>query len=384
MTGWLLAVLPGFVLWGGLLLAPWRPWSTRERLDAGRSDAEEDLGEVTALVPARNEARTLAATLPALAAQGRGLRIILVDDQSEDGTAEAALAAGVAGLTVVRGSPTPPGWAGKVWALAQGFTRVRTRLTLLVDADIALSPGLVAALRRKLDGEGLRLVSLAAELPMQSFWEKLLLPAFVYFFKLLYPFGLVNDVRWRRVAAAAGGCVLLDTRALRHIGGFMAISSALIDDCTLARAFKERGFPIWIGLTRCAVSVRSHGGLAGIWNAVARFAFEQLRHSIVLLALLSAVFLLAFAAPLLALLAAPDAQAKILASGALIAMAATYLPTLRYYGRSPLWAAALPVIGMLYLAMTGTSAWRHWRGSGVQWKGRRYRPVNACNTVSEP
>jgi hopene-associated glycosyltransferase HpnB len=384
MTGWLLAALPGFLLWTGLLLLPWRPWSTRERLDADGSGSEEDMSEVTALVPARNEAQALAATLPALAAQGRGLRIVLVDDQSEDGTAQAALATGVPGLTVVRGSPTRPGWAGKVWALAQGFARVRTRLTLLVDADIALSPGLLAALRRRLDGEGMRLVSLVAELPMQGFWKKLLLPAFVYFFKLLYPFSLANDARWRRFAAAAGGCVLVDTRTLRRIGGFMAIRSALIDDCALARAFKAQRFPIWIGLTRSAVSVRSYRGLSGIWDAVARFAFEQLRYSIVLLALLTAAFLLAFVALPLALLAAPHAQAKMLAFSALIAMAATYLPTLRYYGRSSLWVAALPGIGMLYLAMTWTSAWWYWRGSGVQWKGRRYRLAGARTAVSGP
>lgn len=377
MTGWLLAALPGFVLWVGLLLSPWRPWSTRERLDAEESSSEEDLSEVTALVPARNEARALVVTLPALAAQGRGLRIVLVDDQSKDGTAEAALATGVPGLTVVRGSPTPPGWAGKVWALAQGFARVRTRLTLLADADIALSPGLVAALRGKLEREHLMLVSLTAESPMRGFWEKLLAPAFVYFFKLLYPFVLSNNAQSRRVAAAAGGCVLVDTWALRLIGGFTAIRSALIDDCALARAFKECSFPTWIGLTHSAVSVRPWRGLAGIWNAVARYAFEQLRHSTVLLALLSAVFLLAFVAPPAVALAAPHALAKALALAAMVAMAASYIPTLLYYGRSPLWAAALPLIGVLYLGMTWTSAWRHWRGAGVQWKGRSYSQASA-------
>ncbi len=368
-----------------MLLLPWRPWSTREALEAEPLRAGgEELGDVTALVPARNEAQTVAATLAALAAQGRGLRIVLVDDQSEDGTAEAALATGLTGLIVVRGLPTPPGWAGKVWGLAQGFAQVQTRLTLLVDADIVLKPGLVAALRRKLDREGRMLVSLMAELPMQGFWEKLLLPAFVYFFKPLYPFALSNRPQVQRVAAAAGGCVLADTAALRRIGGFAAIRSALIDDCALARAFKTQGFATWIGLTRSAVSVRPYRGLAGIWNAVARFAFEQLHRSAALLLLLSGVFLLMFAVPPVVFLAAPHAGAKALALGAWIAMAAAYLPTLLYYGRSPLWAAALPLIGMLYLGMTGTSAWRHWQGSGVQWKGRRYPPANAHNAVSEP
>ncbi|UCE89805.1 MAG: glycosyltransferase, partial [Pseudomonadota bacterium] len=197
MEGYLL-VLPALGAWALLLLLPWRPWSTREVLEAREDAAEEDLSDVTVLIPARNEATSIGTTLAALTGQGKGLRIIVVDDESDDGTAE--VVAGVAGgdVTLLRGEPLPAGWAGKVWALQQGLARVNTPLTLLLDADIELRPGMIAALRYKMREDGLQFVSLMAALRMASFWERLLMPAFVYYFKLIYPFALANAPRFER------------------------------------------------------------------------------------------------------------------------------------------------------------------------------------------
>jgi len=362
-------------VWVGILAAPWRPWSTRERLEAAPvgGDPEADvgadgLGGITVLIPARNEAAVIGETLAALRDQGAGLRIIVVDDQSSDATAAIARAAGA---DVVVGAPLPEGWVGKLWALEQGRRLVRSPLVLLVDADIALRPGVVRALLdRRRDGGGLQLVSLMAVLEMTSGWEKLLIPAFVYFFKLLYPFRLSNG-RGRLVAAAAGGCVLVESAALERIGGFGALRHAIIDDCTLARRVKETGGRTWVGLTHGAISLRRMPTLGTIWQMVARSAFAQLRYSTVLLVACVALLALAFWVPLVAVVAGATI-ARWCGLVALLAMAATYVPVLRFYDRSPLWAAALPVAGTLYLAMTVSSAIRAWRGVRSSWKGRTY------------
>lgn len=375
MTGTILAAA-AVAIWAGILLAPWRPWSTRERLDA-RSGAEKnaDLSDVTVLIPARDEAEAIGRTLRALAGQGRGLTVILVDDQSRDGTAEAARAVGLPGLTVIEGEPLPAGWSGKLWALEQARCRTRTPRLLLLDADIELAPGTIATLKEKMVGEGLGLVSLMATLRMVNVWEALLMPAFVYFFKLLYPFAVSNS-RSRLVAAAAGGCILAEARALEAIGGFGALRGALIDDCTLARKVKDAGFRTWIGLSHSAVSLRRYRRLSDIWNMVARSAYTQLRYSPALLLLCTVLLALGCWAPPLALaFSAP--LAKGLAGAALGAMTAGYLPTLLYYRSSPLWALAMPVIGTLFLAMTLSSAVRYWRGKRSEWKGRIYARENS-------
>ena len=374
----ILAVLAGLAagLWLAVLLAPWRAWSTRERLDAAANAPLEDalphdLAAVTALVPARDEAAVIARTVAALRAQGAGLRIIVVDDQSSDDTAEIARRAGGAECEVVAGAPLPNGWVGKLWALEQGRRRVRTPLTLLVDADIELRPGLVAALLAHRRAERRQLVSLMAVLQMTSAWERLLIPAYVYFFKLLYPFRLSNS-RGRLVAAAAGGCVLVETALLERIGGFGAIRDALIDDCTLARRVKDAGGATWIGLTHSAISLRRARTFRAIWDMVARSAFAQLRFSTLFLLCCAALLVLAFCVPPLGLLAR-DAWTRWTSLAALAAMMASYIPVLRYYGRSPVWALALPLTGTLYLLMTVDSALRAWRGVRSQWKGRLYR-----------
>ncbi|MDI3260862.1 MAG: glycosyltransferase [Sinobacteraceae bacterium] len=362
----LCATLPAALAGFGLLLAPWRPWSTRERLETAGAMPHADLSEITALIPARNEAALLPRSLAALTAQGRGLRVVVIDDQSEDGTAQ--IARRFPGVEVIAGTPLPAGWSGKLWALEQGLRTVRTPRVLLLDADIELAPGLLARLLERQRRHHLQLVSLMADLRRTSFWDKLLLPAFVYYFKLLYPFALSNAPRFKSIAAAAGGCVLVETEALRAIGAFASLRDALIDDCTLARRIKRAGMRTWIGLSRGAVSLRPYGTLRAIHDMVARSAFTQLGYSTPLLLLVTAIFAGVYWAPL-GLLAT---SAGWLAALSLAALALGYVPTLRYYGLAPGWALLLPLTATLYLAMTWSSALRYFRGVRSQWKGRRY------------
>jgi hopene-associated glycosyltransferase HpnB len=358
---WLAA--PGLIIWAAIAFLPWRSWSTRESLDAVSGNSRADLGRITVLIPARNEADVIRATLESVAAQGQGHGLIVIDDQSDDGTA-------AADLSVIRGEPLPAGWTGKLWALEQGRRRAASPLLLLLDADIELRPGVMAALQDKLEREQLSLVSLMARLSMSGFWERLLVPAFVYFFKLLYPFRLSNS-DFRHVAAAAGGCILVRSDALAEIGGFAALRGRLIDDCSLAAAIKRSGRRTWVGLTHSAISSRRYRGLRPIWDMVARTAYTQLHHSPLLLAVCTLLMLAAFAMPVAALLV-PHAVAQSLAALSLLLMAASYVPLLRYYGMSPLWSAVLPAAGTLFLLMTWSSALRHWQGSGSLWKDRSY------------
>ena len=372
MTQSVWLVVPGVILWTGILALPWQPWRNRETLEA-EGNGSADLSGVTVLIPARNEAEVIAETLSSIAAQGRGLRIVLVNDRSGDATVAEACRPGLENLTIVNGRALEPGWSGKLWALHQGLPFVRTETILLLDADIRLEPGTISALRDRMREHDLHLVSLLAFLRMESFWEKLLMPAFVYFFKLLYPFHLSNTGS-RRVAAAAGGCVLLRTASLARAGGFEAIKGQLIDDCALARRFRDAGLATWIGLSHSARSGRSYDGLAGIWNMIARTAYTQLRHSFLLLALCTALLTAGFVLPAAGVFSA-DPATRIWAFAGILLMAASYLPTLRYYGLSPAWCGAFPLAGALYLLMTWSSAWRYWSGAGAGWKQRSYGGV---------
>ena len=363
-------VLLGAAIWLSILLLPWRPWSTHEALDASSPSADEDLSDITVLIPARNEAAMIQNTLSALQAQGHNLNIIIVDDQSTDNTAQTARDAGVQTLLVVAGQPLPPGWSGKLWALEQGRSYIRTSHTLLLDADIKPQPGIVAELKKTMREENVHLISLMAVLRMKTFWERLLMPPFVYFFKLLYPFRLSNS-QSSKVAAAAGGCILLETRLLDEIGGFQSLKGELIDDCGLARRIKAKGFRTWIGLTRSLNSLRPYNGLIAIWNMVARTAFTQLRYSAFALILCSVLMIASFLMPAIGLLL-PSFTTKFISAVALSGMMLSYLPTLKFYKVSYWWALAMPLIGLVYLAMTWTSAFRYWLGKGSQWKGRAY------------
>ncbi len=371
MSG-LILTAAGAAIWLVILLLPWRPWSTRETLDATRSEPAPDLSDLTVLIPARNEASVIGEVLAALAAQGSNLRIVLIDDQSDDGTAQTARAATSESLEIVDGEPLPEGWSGKLWALEQGRKHAITPLLLLLDADIRLEPGTISALCRHRGDTDAAFVSLIARLRMISWWEILLMPAFVYFFKLLYPFALSNAKRGP-VAAGAGGCILVEAQAIEKIGGFGAVQGALIDDCALADAVKRAGYRTWIGLTHSAVSLRPYPVLGDIWDMVARNAFTQLRYSTALLLAVTVIFVLAGGMPLLALVAFSGTGVTLLGAVGIATMVASYVPTLRYYGLSPLLALLMPITGALYLAMTWSSAIRYWQGRRSQWKGRVYR-----------
>ena len=361
--------LPGLVIWASILLLPWRPWSTQEALEAD-SSCSPDLSQVTVLIPARNEQDVIAQTLVALTQQGQGHKIILIDDQSSDNTVAVASKLDLDNLSSIKGLPLASGWSGKLWALEQARHHADTDYLLLLDADIELKPGTLAALLAKIKTDQRQLVSLMAFLRMENFWERLLMPAFIYFFKLLYPFRLSNSGS-TLVAAAAGGCILISKQALDGIGGFSAIRDALIDDCCLARKVKQAGNRTWIGLSHSAVSLRQYPTLQTIWQMVARTAFTQLQYSTLLLGLCTLLLIAAFILPLAALFS-QEPVTIVLALISLALMLASYLPTLKFYDVNIFWGLTLPIAGVLYLLMTWCSATHHWRGRGSIWKDRTY------------
>jgi hopene-associated glycosyltransferase HpnB len=363
-------VVAGSLLWVALLLVPWRPWSTRESLEPVNEQTEQNLRDVTVLVPARNECAVIKRTLRALGNQGNGLQVILVDDQSSDETASLAVSTLGAGLLVLQGNPLPSGWTGKLWALEQGWLSTRTGLILLLDADIELDARMIGALKQKLIDEQLDLVSIMAQLRMETFWEKLLAPAFIFFFKLLYPFSLGNNPS-SALGVAAGGCILVRSEALRKTGAFASIRNAIIDDCALASSIKKSGGRTWTGLSLSVRSHRPYPHLSNFWEMVERTAFTQLRYSIWLLLATTFIMVLVFWLPWSGLLSS-SLVVRCFAIAGLCAMISTYLPTLRYYRRAILWAPILPFAGGLFLLMTWSSALRYWRGKRSEWKGRVY------------
>jgi hopene-associated glycosyltransferase HpnB len=331
---------------------------------------------VVAVVPARDEADVIEASLESLLRQDYPgqFHVILVDDHSTDGTAVLARAAArrlglQERLTVVRARDLPAGWTGKVWAQAEGLAQglgqpAQERYVFLTDADIAHDPLALRRLVARAETGQLVLASLMVRLRCMSPAEKALVPAFVFFFAMLYPFARVNDPR-SRTAAAAGGCMLARIDALESIGGLAAIRGALIDDCALAAALKPCG-PIRLDLARHSHSLRGYRHWSDIWNMIARSAYTQLRHTPWRLAgTVLGMLWLFVAPPALALaLANPGAFA------AWLLMACLYTPMLRYYARSPLWAPLLPLVALFYLGATLASAWRYRQGRGGQWKGR--------------
>jgi len=359
------------LIWLIILLLPWQPWRNTETLEMDHQGIQVDLSDITVVIPARDESGVIQTTLAALVEQGDRLRVILVDDCSTDGTSGAALQVQGVDLSIISGAALPPGWSGKLWALEQGVRQVDTRLTLLLDADIKLGQGVLGALKEKMLTDGTQFVSIMASLRMVNFWEKLLMPAFIYFFKLLYPFRLTNSQN-THFSSAAGGCILLETRLFEEIGGLEAIKDAVIDDCTLAREVKRRGHRMWIGQSRAVESVRVYEDLGVIWDMIARSAFSQLNYSILILTGLTLVMGIMFWAPVLGTITLNPAV-LLLSITAYLAMIISYLPTIRYYGLKSTWALLMPVIGTLYLAMTWSSAFRFWRGERTRWKSRVYR-----------
>ncbi|MDS3862275.1 glycosyltransferase [Thermosynechococcaceae cyanobacterium BACA0444] len=339
---------------------------------------------ITVIIPARNEADVMATSLTSLLNQDYPgeWQIVLVDDQSQDETSQIAQATAAtlnksAQLKIITGTPLPPGWSGKLWALEQGIKAAQTRqpqYLLLTDADIAHSPTNLRELVQKATTEHLALVSLMVQLRCQSFWEKLLIPAFIFFFQKLYPFPWVNNPQ-RKTAAAAGGCILLENQALQAVGGIEVIRQALIDDCSLAAAFKNQGYRIWLGLSSTTLSLRPYPDLASIWNMVARTAYTQLNYSPWLLAgTLVGMTLVYLMAPLGVIWGLVTGHWLVLLLALLTwaLMAIAYTPTIRLYHLGWAWSFALPGIAFLYNLMTFDSARRHWLGQGGAWKGRTY------------
>jgi hopene-associated glycosyltransferase HpnB len=369
------------VAWLWLLLCQGFFWRTDVRLP--RREDPADWPPVCVVVPARDEAEVLPASLPSLLAQrypGRA-EIFLVDDGSSDGTGTLAreLADRHGGLPLTVGSPgePPAGWTGKLWAVRHGITLARARepaYLLLTDADIAHAPDSLRELVAAARSGGFDVVSQMARLRVESLWERLVVPAFVYFFAQLYPFRRIGG-KGTRTAAAAGGCVLLRTEAAERARIPDAIRHAVIDDVALARAVKGSGGRIWLGLAEQVDSVRPYPRLHDLWRMVSRSAYAQLRHNpLVLLGTVLGLALVYLVPPvtLIAGLATGETAAALLGGLAWLVMTGTYIPMLRYYGQ-PLWLAPLlPFTAFLYLLMTVDSAVQHYRGRGAAWKGRTY------------
>ena len=368
-------------------------WLTSQRLPVAVGEPGT-WPAVAAVVPARNEAESLPDTLPALLAQDYPgeFRVFLVDDSSADGTGaiaaelgEKARRDGGVPLTVVTGKPRPDGWAGKVWAMAQGVAAVSATGTapeyvLFTDADISWAPPALRALVASAEADDRVLLSQMALLRAEARWERVIVPAFVYFFAQLYPFRRVNDPK-RGTAAAAGGCMLVRRAALDEAGGLERIKGALIDDVALGTLLKQHGNRTWLGLTTDISSARPYPSLASLWHMVARSAYVQLRYNPLLLAGTIVGLLVLYVAPpagvIAALIAAAAGVAGPAAAIAGLAglagwalMTASYVPMLRLYRLSALRAPALPLIAALYAAMTADSARRHYSGRAGSWRDR--------------
>jgi hopene-associated glycosyltransferase HpnB len=354
-------------------------WLARERDCQPEPAPKSSWPSVVAVIPARDEVDTIGGTIGSLLGQGYAgsLSVILVDDESRDGTAEAARAAAAAQqaadrLTVVTGRPLPSGWTGKLWAVHQGVGAAMSGARppdylLLTDADITYAPDAVTRLVGRAEAGDHVLTSLMVRLRCVSLAERVFVPAFVYFFQMLYPFAWVNR-RGHPMAAAAGGCMLVRPQALRAAGGIMEIRGALIDDCALGAALKRQG-PIWLGLTGRVESARAYERIADIRHMVARSAYAQLGYSpLMLIGTLLGMAMTFVAGPALAIFA--HGLPRVLGVAAYGLIIVSYQPMLRFYRRSPLWGFALPAIALAYMAFTLDSAYQHWRGRGGLWKGR--------------
>jgi hopene-associated glycosyltransferase HpnB len=343
-------------------------WLARER-DGTAIAALDRWPAVVAIVPARDEAEVIERAVAGLAAQDYpgAFRIVLVDDGSSDGTAALAHKAGGEHLSVLTAAPLATGWTGKLAAVSQGIASAGEPVYLwLTDADIAHAPDTLRSLVARAERGKLALVSLMARLRCRSLAERALVPAFVFFFQMLYPFARVN--RPGGTAAAAGGCMLVNCEALARAGGIAAIRDALIDDCALAALMKRQG-PIWLGLTDRSLSIRRYDNWGSVADMIARSAYAQLGYNpLALFGTVVGMALVYLAPPFLAL--AGHGAARWLGLAAWALMALSFQPVLRFYRRSPLWGIMLPLIAAFYAGCTLLSAWRHWRGRGGMWKGR--------------
>lgn len=357
-----------------VLIAGWgRFWRVSTPAD-GLTVRPELAPRVAVVIPARNEADVIGPVVSALLEQDYPgpLHIFVVDDHSTDDTAGEVTRATNGRddrLTILFAAALPMGWTGKMWALAQGVERAAEFLPdyfLFTDADIVHAPDSISSLVAMAQGRGLDMVSMMVKLRCESFAERALIPAFVFFFFMLYPPEWVNDRR-KNTAGAAGGDILVRAEALHQAGGIEAIRSELIDDCALAREIK-RNSGIWLGLTRSAASIRSYDGFSGIGRMISRNAFYQLRHSVWLLSgTLLGLGITYLAPPVLVFF---GGWASLLGGLAWMAMSLCFLPMVRFYGLSPLWAVTLPWVALFYAGATVHSAVQYWMGRGGEWKGR--------------
>jgi hopene-associated glycosyltransferase HpnB len=375
LTSTLIAAFP-LAIWIYLFLGRGNFWLLRE--DQTESKPLDHWPRVVSIIPARNEAETIARALASLAKQEYPgeFSILVVDDHSDDGTPglalEAAKETGAAGrIRIHLSADLPPGWTGKLWAMNEGVRTAAEQTPdffWFTDADIEQAPDALRRLVSRAEKDSLELASLMVLLQAKTFPERLLVPPFLYFFLMLYPPRWIADPG-ARTAGAAGGCILLRRAALERIGGFAAIRTEVIDDCTLARAVKKSGGKIWMGLTRSSVSLRGYGSFAEIRDLIARTAFTQLRYSLVLLAAtltgLFVTYLLAWI-----LFFATEGGPWLLVDTAIALMTATFLVTVRYYNLSWVWAFTLPIAAVFYGYATCVSAVRYSLGRGGQWKGR--------------
>jgi hopene-associated glycosyltransferase HpnB len=347
------------IIWLYLILARGGFWHFR--VEAAPVGAPIDR-RVHVVIPARDEAESIGQAIRSLQSQdyAGALRIFVVDDHSSDGTTEVARAAGE--ITIIDSAPLPRGWTGKLWAVSQGVEAAAgADYLLLTDADIVHSADNVRGLVARAEAGSYDLVSYMVRLKCETLAERALIPAFVFFFLMLYPPAWIGQ-RDRKIAGAAGGCLLVRPAALARIGGIAAIKGELIDDCALAKRVKKSGGATWLGLTPDTHSLRNYPGFSDVSDMIARTAFTQLNHSALLL--LGTVFglLLTYVAPVV------SGAWPGWAAWALMTLA--YLPAVRFYGLSALWALSLPAVAIFYLGATVQSAFRYWSGHGGQWKGR--------------
>lgn len=378
-TPTLVAAIP-LAIWIYLFLARGNFWQLRE--DDIYLQPLANWPRVAAIVPARNEAGTIAKAVRSLAAQEYPgeFSIIIVDDHSEDGTAALAQkAADKSGASqrvkIHPAAALAPGWTGKLWALNEGVQVAsldKPEFLWFTDADIEHAPDTLHRLVYRAEKDSLDLASLMVLLQAETFPERLLIPPFLYFFLMLYPPRWVNDAN-ASAAGAAGGCILLRRNVLAPIGGIAAIRGEVIDDCALARTVKNNGGRIWMGLTRASFSLRGYGTFTEIRNMIARTAFTQLRYSLLFLIVALAGLFVTFLLPWFSFLSGED-PAWFLASTAICLMTVTFGVTVRFYSLPWPWALALPLAAVYYGYATCISAVRYWLGHGAQWKGRAQAP----------
>jgi len=361
--------------WAYLVLARGSFWRLTQARPAA-SDKEGVRDGVVAVVPARNEAELIGPVVTSLLNQSVAMPVLLVDDESTDGTADVARRAaektGKADrLRVIQSKPLPAGWTGKLWSMHQAIELARSfhpRWLLLTDADVRHGPETVANLGRIASEGPYDLVSFMVKLHCESLAERLLIPAFVYFFFMLYPPAWIRDAR-RSTAGAAGGCMLVRAETLERAGGLESIRGAVIDDCSLARLLKQQQGRLWMGLTDQSRSVRQYGTFSQIERMISRTAFQQLKHSSLLLLSTIAGMVITYLAPPLLLLA-HGRLTILMGAAAWVAMTITYATMVRYYRLHPAWALTLPLAALFYLGATIHSAFKYWNGRGGDWKGR--------------